>query len=410
MGKGKGKQSASVTGPGKGSSLITYVRCLTTHAASVSSASNGSSSRSCSTQQRPLLDVARFEQLLNSCTKDVRDGSIVQLVTPFMMGRSFVEAQKLKAQQLAASESDSHLLARLWRRAVGAEHNLQSLCVSTIAANADKMDAESLDFVLNTVSASTLSAFSIALCRHNHQQSHLASLFSHLASVRPAISELCVRIDDGVMVESLLRQLPTATPPPPGAYIDSWEELPISTLHLPQLAQPFASTLLRLSLIGSVLSCEQLHSLSTLCSSLEDLTLHRVFFTWQSRLAPSAEQWLVDLLLLSDAGKEWSGDGEKSEETRDGAVRSAAAVCSWPSLSRLHFSYCALPLDFESLQSLALALFTCSARADCLPSFKNLVLSPSTLLLKEEKDEGEQLSAIRRQFQSVGVSLALRSS
>ena len=210
MGKGKGKQSASVTGPGKGSSLNTYVRRLT----QASSSQATCASTAAEPRVRPLLDVARFEQLLNSCTKD---GSIVRLDTPFTMGKSFVEAQQRKAQQLAARESDRHLLARLWRRAVGAEPNLQSLCVSTMAENATKVDPEALLFVLSSVSTQLLSAFSIALCRHNHQQSELARLFSHLASVRPAISELCIRLDDGVMVESVLKQLPTAAPPLPGA-------------------------------------------------------------------------------------------------------------------------------------------------------------------------------------------------
>ena len=408
MGKGKGKQSASVTGPGKGSSLNTYVRRLSTQASS--SQATCASTRAAEPRVRPLLDVARFEQLLNSCTKD---GSIVRLDTPFTMGKSFVEAQQRKAQQLAARESDRHLLARLWRRAVGAESNLQSLCVSTMAENATKVDPEALLFVLSSVSTQLLSAFSIALCRHNHQQSELARLFSHLASVRPAISELCIRLDDGVMVESVLKQLPTAAPPLPGAYIDSWEELHISTLHLPQLAEPFGKTLLRLSIVGSVLSCEQLHTISTLCSSLEDLTLHRIFFNWHSRLAPPPDQWLVDLLLLPDVGKEWSGGLEAAEQETitpcGGAVRNATP--GWAVLSRLHLSYCALPPDVgESLQTLALALFTSSSRAHSLPSFKSLVLSPPTLLLTDgEKDEPSeaQLTALRRQFLTVGVSFAL---
>ena len=393
MGRNKGRQSRQLWdgaggggggggGAGKGSSLESYVRG---QQLLLRGGSSGGSARASGPASRPVLDVARFQRILTSETRDQHDRHI-QLATPFLeLSQSHAEALRTRRRLEESRESDEGLYREL-DRTVSPVRPLEDLCLRVLARHAASLSQDARREI-EALPHATLSRFSLHASRSGTLSQPLLDWLC--CAVRPGPTELCIGVGIGAGAGATAQQqlcprrallakpeaaaAAAAAPRSAGAYVDNWEELdldqpgalPLGRALLLQ-QQPLAGSLLRLHLVGLALPGH--HALGAVlarsCVSLQHLTLHRVHIA-----GGGLERWFTDLLLPP---RQWAADSPSSSTSSSSSSSSSTSTSSafapsqmadeggpaWPALSTLHVSFC---LDAacatRALEHLSLELF-----------------------------------------------------
>jgi len=283
-------------------------------------------------RRRPLVDIAKFESIVSSETKDSNDRHI-QLATPFELARDYAEQLQAKKRLEEAKRSDEELLLALeGRDALVTFPSLSTLCLRQLSRRPDLHSVPEIDFF----SPDTLTRLSLYACRY---KTMTQPLLECMCSVRPAMSELYV----GQNIKNLERglvKLPTLPFGVRGTYFEDWERIVDDSMEFlpslsPLMAQPLCNTLITLHLLGCNMTGHALTRIGIICTSICNLTLHRLHVTTSS----GGSRWLSELLLLPEGwGAEDGGTGtEFGPSTKIAPCQEARP---WPSLESLDISHC----------------------------------------------------------------------
>lgn len=328
--KGRNQGDLSTGNYSKGSNLSSYIKRISDTSFSRVDVPADKSQR----ERRPLLNIPRLRSLLDSHIKDQNDKHI-QLDTPFRMPD--LNAYHFQQQHMKKLEDarvwDGELFSNLIAEFSPAQ-TLQKLCLLKIAQQFNYLSNDQLH-CLASMPAPILSLLSLYLIRSNALTNHA---LKWIATIRPAISEICIPPSCTCLPEVLNTSSPTSHLSV-NSYAECWEDVdwdnPFAVM-LPHV-QPFSATLVKMHIIGLKFNC--LLNLGAICTSLEHLTIHRLLSPQQCR------SWLVDILFPADWG---SSNGNSNPST-----------VYFPCLTSLHISHC-LPhheIAAQAFEEFALQLF-----------------------------------------------------